>query len=874
MRDFYKPQSLLLDGHLGWYRKPNDKDCVIPENKNIAVGTQLRLAADNTGPLSLTSEDGSLGGITLPKGMAIDQQGLVYLLQPKSPRFIFRFDALKQAFVPLPAVGGRGTGVRKFKKPSNIAIYHHLLYVTDTGNQRVQVFDLRTLALEHIWTNQAWHPMDVAAGKHGVYILGKAGSIYFHRAGTDILVKVLEQPTTAREFTKIAIDREGLIYLLAPQEAKVYVYNSEGQPVPDSDGKPLCVSDAGAIRDRFDPPAIRLASNLRTAPKSVYFCLPASLNEICDPALPDTPVKPESPLLSCLVTNQPNEAEPYRLTTEDLINPRALVDTLKQGCDPLSSYLFHHLPETTQQTIAALKSSSSITKALLEELVKDLNEILAKGLLYEQKRFAKITLRPEIMARIEQAHSLRGLELPRLNLALLKSVYPDLVGKPEPAQALLFDLKGQRVRNLVPADLIQPQLYTTRGTWYSQCLDSELPHCQWDRIELEISELPPGSKVIVSTYASEEKLDPIVLDASVWQESLVFAGTQPHVRQAKPKRQIEFYSPYEGLVQSRQGRYLWLKLELRGDGYSSPVVNSIRLHFPRDGYLKYLPAVYQQDDESKWLRERFLAIFQTEWTALEYQLETLDTFFDPDTVPDYFLNQLAQWLGITLEDSWNAEQKRNVLRVWRNVLAKRGTPEGLRLYLQAFLQSLTGLSPEQQRSYPVLLEGFRERQYLTLQSQGSGEAARLPLWSDSVVGRLQTDVNARVGEVRLVSTGDPARDVFHHFAHQFRVFIPSAWVRSPEDELVLRRALAAEKPAHTTFDLRLVEPNFRVGVQSTLGLDTILGDYQPAVLACLENPRHSEQHLGYDTVLSGRQEAPSGFRLTSKTRLGGNSTLR
>ena len=63
----------------------------------------------------------------------------------------------------------------------------------------------------------------------------------------------------------------------------------------------------------------------------------------------------------------------------------------------------------------------------------------------------------------------------------------------------------------------------------------------------------------------------------------------------------------------------------------------------------------------------------------------------------------------------------------------------------------------------------------------------------------------------MVSTGDPQRDAFHEYAHRFRVFVPAAWVRSAEDERMVRRAVDAEKPAHTAYELCLVEPRFRVG---------------------------------------------------------------
>jgi hypothetical protein len=132
-----------------------------------------------------------------------------------------------------------------------------------------------------------------------------------------------------------------------------------------------------------------------------------------------------------------------------------------------------------------------------------------------------------------------------------------------------------------------------------------------------------------------------------------------------------------------------------------------------------------------------------------------------------------------------------------------------------------------------------------------------PLWSADVVGRLQLDTHAQEGLARLVSTGDPERDLFHEYAHRFRVFVPAAWVRTADDERMLRRAIDAAKPAHTQYDLYLVEPRFRVGVQSTVGIDTLVGGHPPARLACSrEGPpsRPPRQRLGYDTVLARRPD--------------------
>ena len=195
----------------------------------------------------------------------------------------------------------------------------------------------------------------------------------------------------------------------------------------------------------------------------------------------------------------------------------------------------------------------------------------------------------------------------------------------------------------------------------------------------------------------------------------------------------------------------------------------------------------------------------------------------------------------------------------RDFYTHRGTAIGLRAYLQAYLENMSGLDREDQGAFPILVEGFRERPHLELTAPGvDHQGTLLPLWSPEAVGRLKLGSFARVGAARLMDAGDPNRDIFEQFAHRFRVYVPATWVRTADDERMLHRALEAEKPAHAAYELELVEPRFLVGIQSTVGMDTVLGDYPLAELTCLQREhelpeagRGKRHRLGYDTVLSG-----------------------
>jgi phage tail-like protein len=679
--------------------------------------------------------------------MAFDSRGRLYLLGPAEP-LIRRFDPAQGRFQALATVGGDGTEARQFRSPANLACAGRNLYVADTGNRRVQVFDQDSLVLRHVWqaedTGEDWEPCDVTAQGGIAYILdGAGGRVLAHRPGTDHLRLVVRQPEAGGHWARLAVDEAGHIYLLDPGAPGLTEYDAEGRCVGT-------VAEAGDVRDRFPPPAVRLDHKGR-------FCLPASLARACNRQPPQPAPTSEAPLALC---------PPWE---------------------------------------------------------------------------------------------------------------PD---------GLLFTRDGRPAPPPDPIEPAGPRPYEQQGVWYSQELDSKLYHCQWHRLELELAALPAGTQVVVSTYTAEEAPGhsiQLVAD-HLWDTRVTLTGQaqRPSGEGVVPQGTAS----EDMLVRSREGRYLWLRLELIGNGYQTPAVSAIRVHYPRSSYLQYLPAVFARDGESRWFLERFLSIFQTEWDGLEHKLDEMYTWFDPDSVPEGgLLEFLAGWLALPLEGTWSWEQKRRLLTAAPKIYARRGTVEGLRAYLQVYLHNLAGRSPEEQGTWPHIVEGFRERRRLML---ARGHTATLgqgaPLWGPGQVGRLQLDVSSRAGEARLLSSGEPELDIFREYAHRFRVYLPAAWIRTATDEEMLCRALDAEKPAHTHYELCLVEPRFRIGIQSTVGLDTIIGAYSSARLSCRpdrtalpgEMPppsRQPRQRLGYDTVLSAEPEEPTRFQLLPGVRLGVHTIL-
>jgi phage tail-like protein len=399
-------------------------------------------------------------------------------------------------------------------------------------------------------------------------------------------------------------------------------------------------------------------------------------------------------------------------------------------------------------------------------------------------------------------------------------------------------------------------LYPKEGAWLSKSLDSSVYNCTWHRIEMIIDQLPPGTQIEVRTFAYKQ-LDEApnsVNDGRLVLAHTVVAPTQPPPEELKKKRIEEF------LVQSSPGQFLTVLIRLVGDGFGTPVIKNFRVHYPRESYLEYLPPLYSASEPMRVFLERFLAIFQTEWDGFERRVDQSEAFFDPDAVPEgNAMEYLASWLDLELEGSWQPEQNRKLLQAVPKIYPHRGTVGALRDYVGVYLANMARLTVEQisQTGFPAFVEGFQERQFLLLsQTDGSRLGEAKPLWGAAVVKRLQLGVFAREGEVELVSTGEPELDLFNHFAHRFRVYVPAAWVRTADQEQLLRRAIEAEMPAHVSYELCLIDAGVKVDMQSTVGLDMIIGDPPACRLTCEPDrdapslPLHNR--LGFGAVLATR----------------------
>jgi len=157
----------------------------------------------------------------------------------------------------------------------------------------------------------------------------------------------------------------------------------------------------------------------------------------------------------------------------------------------------------------------------------------------------------------------------------------------------------------------------------------------------------------------------------------------------------------------------------------------------RSRYLQYLPPLYHDNS----FLGRFLLAFEGVLAPIEQMVDNFDVLLDPQTTPGFYLEPLAAWIGLTLDENWPAERQRLLLAEAAELYRRRGTRWALRRHLEIY----TGVAP--QITEPV---------------------------KDS----------------------DPP----HHF--KVRLSIPGS---QPVDRATVERIIQANKPAHTTYQLDLVK---------------------------------------------------------------------
>jgi len=382
--------------------------------------------------------------------------------------------------------------------------------------------------------------------------------------------------------------------------------------------------------------------------------------------------------------------------------------------------------------------------------------------------------------------------------------------------------------------------YLPQGSVITHRLDSGEFHTVWGRIFLDAC-IPKGTSITVRCISADEP----PTDAPIARARPANTNaTPPHDEQSPPlppqslAEQLEQaterplhrretgrelpwvrlaendpFETYEAPVLAAPGRYLWLRLELRGDTRTTPRLRALRVEYPTHDYLRRIPQTFSRDEQVAAFLRRYLALFEGALGELEAEADARRALLDPRSAPTEVLPWLAGFLGLSFDERMARAPRPGgqTMDVRRALIAEatwlfrfRGTVRGLSRFLEIYLGVM-----------PILIEKFRVRG-LGGALLGSSSA----LAANSVLG-AGFRVGGAIGESETQTLAGTIEDAFATHAHRFAVIIPTALTAEQSD--VVGQILELHRPAHTLVEVCTVDAGMRVGRGLHVALTSIIG---------------------------------------------------
>ncbi len=322
--------------------------------------------------------------------------------------------------------------------------------------------------------------------------------------------------------------------------------------------------------------------------------------------------------------------------------------------------------------------------------------------------------------------------------------------------------------------------YRKEGHFLPDPLDSGIPDCQWHRIVID-ADIPENCRLEIKVYASES----------------------PNPAVATPLVHTFAEKARDLLIRSGPGRYLNLEIGFHGDGLVTPRLLQARIYYPRLSYLRYLPAIYQDDAPSRDFLERFLSVFESALFASEERISNLPALFDPLAAPDDFLEWLASWIALDRYELLGEKNREFISRAVEFYRMK-GTASGL----ASLVSFLTGRECCVKEYMNNVFRSYGREHYEAEEIKGAGHCQS---FYHRRSGTVDTDpqhgmlTNMGGYADRIHYTFDSSADG-KHSPHSVGLFIflkPGETLQINEDEL--KKIINAFLPVFIQVDITTVE---------------------------------------------------------------------
>jgi len=406
-------------------------------------------------------------------------------------------------------------------------------------------------------------------------------------------------------------------------------------------------------------------------------------------------------------------------------------------------------------------------------------------------------------------------------------------------------------------------------------IDSGTTQCVWHRMFLEAI-VPPRCGALIWLTASDSLADlvdpafqwyPHILGAAdttaisaamlpgtptaAWQSIPSEVAFAPTLLHSAPIENVQglfmvLVQRTNKVVRNLSGRYLGVRIQLKGDGRNSPQIAGMRVYGPRFSYVqKYLPEIYHEakfppeadvdgDSTRRDFLERFVDIFESQFTRIEDRIANAYLLMRPESTPDDSLDWLGGWIAIQ-PNSYPPGRKRARLEATPSLYQWRGTAKGVTQALDVATNG--GCS----RGAIIVIEDFRLRHIFATILGADLSIKNNPLLpgysgsSNSIVGdtlflgdpSVQAELQALYeSDLHIAGSATAVQAFYDQLAYRMTVFVHNQ-VENVNLKLV-QRIVEAEKPAHVQAFVKVATQPFMIGLASLLGVNTYLGPEAPS----------------------------------------------
>ncbi len=207
-------------------------------------------------------------------------------------------------------------------------------------------------------------------------------------------------------------------------------------------------------------------------------------------------------------------------------------------------------------------------------------------------------------------------------------------------------------------------------------LDSGIDDCPWGRLKC-MMELPENCVCYIYAAAcNEDRHREYLMDPSV--------GLDDKKKYLSGLKCLRFINKPDVLLYEIEGRYLWIAIEVIGEGVS---LSKLQVQVPGDNFMDLFPEVYREKNS---FFHRYLSIFSSIHNDFQDKLDHREDMLDVATAPKQLLELFLKWMGINVDGGFLEEEDlRKLLRESGELIKYKGT----RRSIERLCELLVGEKP-------------------------------------------------------------------------------------------------------------------------------------------------------------------------------------